>query len=109
MSTAKLHVKKGDTVIVLSGKDKGKKGKVLVCHPRKGKVLVEGINMVKKHTRTTQKNLQGGIQEQEAPLHSSKVMLVCPSCKEAVRVGKQAVTDGEKVRKCKNCGETIDH
>ncbi|PKM79455.1 MAG: 50S ribosomal protein L24 [Firmicutes bacterium HGW-Firmicutes-13] len=108
MSTAKLHVKKGDTVIILSGKNKGKKGKVLSCLPTEGKVLVEGINIVKKHTRPTQKSPQGGIQEKEAPLHSSKVMLVCPSCKEAARVSKKSMTAGEKARKCKNCGETID-
>lgn len=82
MSTAvKLHVKKGDTVQVLSGKDKGKEGKILTALPKKGKVVVEGVNKVKRHTKPSQTNPQGGIVTKEAAIASCKVMLVCPSCK----------------------------
>ena len=77
-SKATIHVKKGDTVIVISGKDKGKKGRVLEAYPKENKVLVEGVNMVKKHSRPTQSNPQGGILNQEAPVHASNVMLVDP-------------------------------
>jgi len=76
----KLHVKKGDTVLVLSGKDKGKKGKIIEALPKKGKVVVEGVNKVKRHTKPTQKMPQGGIIVKEAAMHSSKLMLACPSC-----------------------------
>ncbi len=103
----KLHVKKGDTVLVLSGKDKGKQGKIMEALPQKGKVLVEGINQVKRHTKPGGANVQGGIITKDAPLPSSKVMLVCPACKKPTRI-KKAVVDGTKVRVCKKCGEQID-
>ncbi len=108
MVTPKLHVKKGDTVVVLAGKDKGKKGKVLSCIPPKNKVFVEGINIVKKHVRPTQDSPKGGINEQEAPLYGDKVMLVCPSCKSPARVGKKVLDNGNRSRVCKKCKETID-
>lgn len=78
MSLAKLNVKKGDTVLVLSGKDKGKQGKVIEAQPKKGKVIVEGVNKVKRHTKPSQSAPQGGIITKEAPLFASKVQLVCP-------------------------------
>ncbi len=108
MTTPKLHVKKGDTVIVLSGKDKGKKGKIISCLPKEGKIVVEGVNIVKKHTRPTQKSPQGGIKEQEAPIRTSKVSLVCPSCKKPTRVGKKILADGTKTKVCGKCQETIE-
>ncbi|MBQ9635265.1 MAG: 50S ribosomal protein L24, partial [Acidaminococcaceae bacterium] len=87
MSTAvKLHVKKGDPVQVLSGKDKGKEGKILTALPKKGKVIVEGVNKVKRHTKPSQTNPQGGIVTKEAAIASWKVMLVCPSCKKPTRI-----------------------
>ncbi|MCX7779982.1 MAG: 50S ribosomal protein L24 [Negativicutes bacterium] len=104
----KLHVKKGDTVVVLSGKDKGKKGKIIEAMPKKGKVVVEGVNKVKRHTKPTQKMPQGGILVKEAPLHSAKVMLVCPACDKPTRIKKTVLASGDKARTCKHCGEIID-
>ncbi|NLZ39006.1 MAG: 50S ribosomal protein L24 [Firmicutes bacterium] len=107
----KLHVKKGDQVLILSGKDKGKKGKVLTALPKESKVVVEGINIVKKHARATQ-HIQAGIHEKEAPIHSSKVMVICPSCKKATRIKKAQVKKANDkvawVRACKKCGELLD-
>lgn len=106
MPPAKLHVRKGDRVLVLSGKNKGKTGKVIKTLPREKKVLVEGVNIIKKHARPTQKIPQGGIREMEAPIYSSKVMLVCPSCQQPTRVSHR-VEAGKRVRSCKRCGESI--
>lgn len=108
MSQAKLHVKKGDTILVLSGKDKGKKGKIVAALPKKGKVIVEGINTVKRHTKPSQSAPQGGIVVKEAPLHSAKVMLVCPACAQPTRIKKSALANGSSVRACKKCGEIVD-
>jgi len=107
MERHKIHVKKGDTVIVISGKDKGKKGKVLSVLPKEGKVTVEGVNVVTKHQKPGRKAMQAGIIHFEAPIYSSKVMLFCEKCKKGVRVGKKILETGEKVRFCRNCGETI--
>ena len=110
MKVAKLHVKKGDQVLVLSGKDKGKKGKVLSTSPTAGKVVVEGVNIVKKHTRAA-KRVQAGIHEQESPLFVAKVMVVCSNCKKATRIKKSLVKKADKtvwVRACKKCGELLD-
>lgn len=104
-----MHVKKGDTVIVLSGNEnnKGKQGKVIEALPKKNKVVVEGINLVKRHTKPSQANPQGGIITKEAALNASKVMLVCPACKKPTRI-KKAEVAGVNVRICKKCGEQID-
>jgi len=107
-SNHKLHVKKGDTVIVISGKDKGKKGRVLQAYPKEGRVLIEGVNLIKKHTRPSQANPQGGIVTQEAPIHSSNVMLVDPKTGTPTRVGHKVLTNGKKVRIAKKSGEVID-
>ena len=107
MSNLKLHVRKGDKVVILSGKDKGKKGKIVTAHPDKGTVVVEGVNVVKKHRRATQR-VQAGIHEQEAPLASAKVMVICPSCSKATRIRKIIQKDGSRVRACKHCGESLD-
>ena len=103
-----LHVKKGDTVVVLSGKDKGKKGKIIEALPKKSKVVVEGINTVKRHTKPSQKMPQGGILVKEAPMHSAKVMLVCPECDKPTRIKKTTLASGDNARICKKCGEIVD-
>ena len=108
MTTTKLHVRKGDTVVVLWGKDKGKKGKVLTAFPKDGKVLVEGVHMVKRHTKPSQKVRQTGIMEKPIPVFVSKVMLVCPKCSKATRAAKMQLDGGKRSRKCKRCGELID-
>ena len=108
MASGKLHVRKGDRVLVLSGKDKGKKGKVVSALPEKNKVLIEGMNIIKKHAKPTQKVPQGGIREMEAPLHASNIMLICPSCQLPTRISYKSITGGKKVRGCKKCGEFID-
>ena len=103
-----MNIKKGDTVRVLSGKDKGKEGQVVRSIPSKQRVVVEKVNMVKKAMRPTQQNPQGGIISMEAPIHVSNVMLVCPSCGKPVRTGKRINDEGKKVRVCKKCGKDID-
>ncbi len=108
MEQAKLHVKKGDKVLVLAGKDKGKEGKIIESQPKKGRVVVEGVSKVKRHTKVSQKNPQGGIVIKEAPISASNVMVVCPACKKATRIKKTQLNDGKFVRACKKCGETID-
>ena len=100
---AKMNVKKGYQVEVLSGKDKGKRGEVIVALPSEGKVVVSGVAVVKKAQRPTQANQQGGIVEKEAAIDVSNVALVCPTCGKATRVG-HAEEDGKKVRVCKKCG-----
>ncbi|APH06654.1 MULTISPECIES: 50S ribosomal protein L24 [Bacillaceae] len=102
-----MHVKKGDKVMVISGKDKGKQGVVLASYPKKDRVLVEGINIVKKHAKPSQANPQGGIFNQEAPIHVSNVMPLDPKSGEPTRVGFKVV-DGKKVRVAKKSGETLD-
>ncbi|WP_434073811.1 50S ribosomal protein L24 [Moorella naiadis (nom. illeg.)] len=108
MTTPRVHVKKGDTVMVITGKDSGKKGKVLSVATAKGRVIVEGVNIVKRHTRPTQKLPQGGIIEKEAPIASSNVMLFCNKCNRPTRIGRQILADGSKARVCKKCGEVLD-
>ncbi|EAC7981033.1 50S ribosomal protein L24 [Listeria monocytogenes] len=102
-----MHVKKGDKVKVITGKDKGKSGKVLAAFPKKNRVLIEGINMVKKHTKPSNVNPQGGILNVEAPIHVSNVMLLDPKTGEPTRVGYEVKGD-KKVRVAKKSGEVID-
>ena len=104
----KIHVKKGDTVYVLNGKDREKKGKVLAVYPSKNMVLVEGINMVKKHMKPRGQMQQGGIIEQEAPIYADKVMLICDKCGVPTKVGKHLMENGSKARVCKKCGEILE-
>ncbi len=103
----KLHVRKGDTIIAIAGKDKDKTGKVLRVFPGKERVIVEGINFVKKHARPRPPEQQGGIIQQEAPLHLSNVMLYCPRCSRGSRLGRRKLENGTKMRFCRRCGEQI--
>ena len=104
----RAHVRRGDTVAVIAGKERGKRGKVLRILTADGRVLVEKINMVKKHQRPTQKLRQGGIIEREGALALSNVQLVCGRCDKPVRTGIKMLADGRKLRACKRCGEPID-
>lgn len=105
---SKVHVKKGNKVLVLSGKDRGKMGQILAVDPDKNRVLVEGINKIKKHKKPRSQTDQGGRIEQENYIHSSNVMLVCSNCNKPTRTAKEILANGEKVRKCKKCDEIID-
>lgn len=109
MTMNKVHVKKGDTVVVLSGKDKAKKGKVLQVLASDGKVIVEGVNMSTKHTKPNKKVKQGGIIHQESPIYSSKVAVYCSNCGAGRRVKHEILNDGTKVRKCVKCGEILEN
>ena len=102
----KMSIKKNDTVIVLSGKDKGKQGKVLEAMPADRKVIVEGINMVTRHTKPRKQGEQGGILQKEAPIYACKVQKVCPKCNKPTRIGHKVEGD-KKVRICKKCGAEI--
>ena len=104
----KLHIKKGDTVYVLSGKDRGKKGKVLEVYPSENKVIVEGVNMSTKHKKPRSRHQQGGIIEQESTIHSSNVMIVCSRCGVPSKVSKEVGENKQKVRVCKSCNEIVE-
>ena len=108
MHRFKCHIKKDDKVKVLAGKDSGKIGKVLNVDRKKRRILVENINMVKRHSRPSAQNRQGGIIEGEAPVHSSNVMLMCNKCIKPARIKMQRLDDGKKVRVCRKCNEQID-
>lgn len=108
MKTSKAYIKKDDKVKVVAGKDKGKIGKVLQVNRKKNRLLIENINMVKRHARPTAKNKQGGIIEGEAPIQWSNVMLMCSKCMSPTRVRMQRLEDGKKVRACSKCNEIID-
>jgi len=103
-----VKIRKNDTVLVIAGKDKGKKGKVRFAYPKDERVLVEGINFIKRHTRAVRQARQAGIIEREAPIHVSDVMLLCSRCNRPTRVGFIFLEDGRKVRICRSCGEVID-
>lgn len=102
------HIKKNDTVKVIAGKDKGKSGKVLRLIPKKDRVIVEKVNMVKRHMKPSQQSRQGGILEKESPIHVSNLMLICSKCTDPTRVGHKVLDDNRKVRYCKKCEEVID-
>lgn len=103
-----LHIKKNDSVIVLSGKEKGKRGRVLSVSPSKESLIIEKINIIKRHMKPSRKYTQGGIIEKEAPLHLSNVMLICPKCAKPTRIGNTSLQGGKKVRVCKKCREVMD-
>ncbi len=104
----KCRIKKDDKVKVITGKDKGKIGKVLKVVRKKNRILVENINIVKRHSKPTAKQRQGGIVEIESPVHWSNLMLMCNKCLKPVRIKMQQLDDGEKLRVCRKCGEQID-
>ena len=101
-----MNIRRDDTVVVLSGRDKGTKGKVLSVNPKAGKVIVEGVSVAKVHQKPRRQGEEGGIIKMETPIYASKVQLVCPKCDKGVRVGHKIV-DGKKVRGCKKCGAEI--
>ncbi len=103
-----MHVKKGDLVKVLAGRDKGKEGHIVQAFPKENRVVVEKVNLVKRHQRPTADNPQGGIITKEAPIHVSNVMKVCTSCRKPTRIAHKFLDDGKKVRTCKHCGATLD-
>ncbi|MDO8688268.1 MAG: 50S ribosomal protein L24 [Dehalococcoidales bacterium] len=103
-----MKIRKNDTVLVIAGKDRGKKGKVRFAYPKKERVLVEGINFIKKHTRAMGQVRQAGIIEREATIHVSDVMLLCSKCNHPARVGFRFLEDGRKMRVCHVCHEVID-
>ena len=102
-------IRKNDSVIVITGRDRGKRGRVLRVLPEKRRVVVEGVNFIKRHTRPNpQKNIKGGIVEREAPLSASNVQLVCPECSAPTRVGRKLLEDGRRVRFCVKCKGVVD-
>lgn len=103
-----LTLKKGDIAVVMTGKSKSKSGRILSVLPSKEKVIIEGINIVKRHMKPSKKYSQGGIIEKEGPIHISNVMLVCPKCNKSTRIGNTVLDDGKKLRTCKKCKEVID-
>ena len=109
MERKTVHVRSGDTVKILSGKDKGKQGKVLESSPKEGKVIIEGLNIGKKHVKPRKMGQPGGIVSVERPMYSCKVQLVCPKCGKATRIGHKILSDGSKQRQCKHssCGEAF--
>lgn len=103
----KVHVKSGDKVIIISGRDKGKEGKVLEVSPAEGKVIIEGCNMATKHVKPRKMGEAGGLVQVETAIYASKVMLVCPKCGKPTRLAHKVLADGTKKRLCKACGETF--
>lgn len=103
----KVHVKTGDTVIILSGKERGKQGKIMAVSPKEDKVIVEGRNMVSKHVKPRKMGDQGGIVKAEGAMYASKVQIVCPRCGKPTRVAHKIYEDGTKERICNKCGESL--
>jgi large subunit ribosomal protein L24 len=103
-----LGIKKNDTVLVIRGDEKGKKGRVKAVQMEKNRLIVESINMIKKHMKPSKKQTQGGIIEKEAPIHRSNVMLLCSKCNKPTRIGHNILENGKKIRVCKKCGEVIE-
>jgi len=109
MSQLQTPVRRNDNVVVLTGKDRGKRGRVLKVLPAKNRVVVEGVNFIKRHTKPNPgQNVTGGIVEREAPLHASNVQIVCPECGSPARVGRRVLEDGRKVRICRKCEGVVD-
>jgi large subunit ribosomal protein L24 len=102
-----MDIRKNDTVVVLSGKDKGKEGKIIEVHPQDGKVIVEGVNKAKRHKKPRKQGDPGGIITKETPIYASKVMRVCPKCEKPTRAAHGVAKDGSKIRVCKKCGAEI--
>lgn len=103
-----LHIKKNDSIVVISGKEKGKRGRVLSVSPSKESLIIEKINMIKRHMKPSRKQAQGGIIEKESSIHMSNVMMICPKCAKPTRIGNTSLQGGKKVRVCKKCREVMD-
>ena len=109
MSRLATPLRKNDNGLVITGKDRGKRGRVLKVIPERNRLIVEGVNMIKRHTRPNpQRNIKGGIVEREASLHASNVQLVCPECGKMTRIGHKLLADGRKVRICRKCEGVVD-
>ena len=109
MSRLATPIRKNDNVVVMTGKDRGKRGRVLRVVPEKNRVVVEGVNMIKRHTKANpQRQIKGGVVEREAPVHASNVQMVCPECGKPTRLGSKLLEDGRKVRICRKCSEVVD-
>ena len=109
MSRLATPIRKNDNVVVTTGKDRGKRGRVMRVVPDKNRVIVEGVNVIKRHTKPNpQRNVKGGVVEREAALHASNVQLVCPECGKPTRIGKKVLGDGRKVRICRKCEGVVD-
>jgi large subunit ribosomal protein L24 len=109
MSRLATPIRKNDDVVVTTGKDRGKRGRVLKVLPEKNRLIVEGVNFIKRHTKPNpQRQVKGGVMEREAPLHASNVQLVCPECGKPTRLGKRILGDGRKVRICRKCEGVVD-
>jgi large subunit ribosomal protein L24 len=102
-----MRIRKGDTVVVLTGDDAGRRGKVLKVFPTKSRAIVEGVNFIKRHTRPSRSNQQGGIIEKEASLHVSNIAMICPRCDQRTRIRVRILEDGSRVRVCRKCGEMM--
>ena len=109
MARTQVAVRRNDNVVVTAGRDRGKQGRVLKVVPDRNRVVVEGVNVIKRHTRPNpQRNIKGGIVEREAALHASNVQLICPECGEVTRIGRKILGDGRKVRICRKCEGVVD-
>jgi len=109
MSRLATPIRKNDNVLVITGKDRGKRGRVLRVVPDKNRLIVEGVNMIKRHTKPNpHQNIKGGVVEREASVHASNVQLVCPECGKQTRVGRRILCDGRKVRICRKCEGVVD-
>ena len=109
MSRLQTPVRRNDTVIVIAGKDRGKRGRVLKLLPERNRVVVEGVNFIKRHTRPNpSRSIKGGVVEREASLHASNLQLVCPECGAQTRIGRRLLGDGRKVRICRKCEGVVD-
>ena len=109
MSRLQTPVRRNDNVVVVTGKDRGKRGRVLKVLPEKNRLVVEGVNIIKRHTKPNPgRNIKGGLVEREAPLHASNVQVVCPECGKATRIGRKVLGDGRKVRICRKCEGVVD-
>jgi large subunit ribosomal protein L24 len=109
MSRLQTPIRKNDTVLVITGKDRGKRGRVLSIVPEKNRLIVEGVNLIKRHTKPNPaRNVKGGIVQREASLHASNVQLICPECAAPTRIGRRILGDGRKVRVCRKCEGVVD-
>jgi len=109
MSQLRTPIRRNDSVVVLTGKDRGKRGRILKVDPNRNRVIVEGVNFIKRHTKPNPgQNVKGGVVEREASLHASNVQVVCPECGSPSRIGRRVLEDGRKVRMCRKCEGVVD-